>query len=73
MMLRAQYQNECLQRQPRDQQRRFDHVLTDPMVRLMMAADQVDPAELEALLRSLTRARESFAQPGSAKGRSHQW
>ena len=46
----------------------LDRALSDPLIRMVMAADRVDPAELDALLRSVARARAAASEPGPARG-----
>ena len=45
----------------------LDGFLVDPLVRMMMAADRVDPAKLEALLRAIARVRATAGELGPAR------
>ena len=40
----------------------IDGLMADPLVRMVMAADRVDPAMLESLLRAVARARATASE-----------
>ena len=45
----------------------IEGIVSDPLVRMVMAADRVDPAKLEALLRRVARARATASELGPAR------